>query len=262
MNNNEISIGIVTFMARHELVKSLIHNIRIHSGDNVDIILIINGDNEEYMNDGYRVEMLNFCAAIKNCYPFFCPEFKSLSKLWNTINIFSRTQYNFIIGDDTIYDKNVIDDIRQHIEKSKSEFFTLNHGFSHFVITKKILHTIGYFDERLLALGEEDGDMVHRHIEIFGKAIDNISTNGIHNSARYDFKPTNAEIHIDNKPLINKKIREEKYVSDSAGIRGMWDFPLKKKWEDYQQYPYEMFVNKNKKNIKKFESLDINYEPV
>lgn len=259
MNKRNISIGIVTFKERHALIKSLISDIRSNSGTDVDIILMINSNNNDIMDDTYRTEMLIFAASIPNCYPFFCPEFKSLPKLWNNIIIFSRTQYNLIIGDDVLYQKDIIANVLQFINIDKSEFFTLNGGFSHFVVTKKMLHMIGYFDERLLSLGEEDGDIVHRYIEIFGHRMPNINMNGILNTARYDFKPINAEIHIDNKPMVNKKIRELKYQEDLNGIRGMWDTPLKKVWEDYQQYPYEMFVNKNKRNIIKFDYIDHDY---
>jgi len=257
---SNISIGIVTFKERRDIIKSLIHDIRTHSGEDVDILLMINGNNEQHMDDDYRIEMLNLCLSTKNCYLFICPEFKSLPKLWNNIVIFSHTKYNLIIGDDVIYNRNVISDIEDYINYTNSQFFTINYGYSHFVITKEMLHLIGYFDERFLALGEEDGDILHRHIEIFNRPVDNILIDGIYNAARYDCKPVNSEIYIDNKPSINKKIRESKYTQDVNGIKGMWDYPLRKIWEDYQQYPYEMFVNKNKKNIKKFESLDISYE--
>lgn len=260
MHKQELSIGIVTFKARKELVQTLINNIRKLSGNEIDIILIINGDNEEKMDEKYRSEMLDFCAKTEKCYPFICPEFKSLPKLWNSIVIFSNTEYNLIIGDDIVYQIDVIPQILSAIDSYQYQFFTLNGGYSHFVITKKRLHQLGYFDERFLALGEEDGDILHRHIEMFSTAVPTLSINGIFNGARYDMKPLNSEIHIDNKPTINKIIREHKYVIDPQGIKGMWDTPLRRVWPDFQQYPYELFVRKNKKNMKKFQSLDVTYD--
>lgn len=257
---NKISIGIVTFKERREIVKELVRSIRENTKEEVDIILIINGNNEELTDEDYRVDMLNFCATISNCYPFVCPEFKSLSKLWNNIVIFSRTDYVLIMGDDVKYEADIVKIIDEQLKSNEVGFFTLNHGFSHFVVTKQMLHTLGYFDERLLALGEEDGDMVHRYAEMFNENIPTLMVSGIYNAARYDNMPTNSEVHVDNKPAVNKKLREAKYTPDANGFKGMWDTPMVKVWEDYQQYPYEMFVKKNKHNMKKFDSLNETYE--
>ena len=97
-----ISIGIVTFRERKHLVEELIKQIRKYTPDTVDILLAVNGNNEELMPESYRQEMLDLSKQYKNIYPVFCPEFKSLSKLWNTLVIFSKTKYNFIICDGSL----------------------------------------------------------------------------------------------------------------------------------------------------------------
>lgn len=261
MNKSELTIGIVTHKARKDLVKNLIHNIRNFSGNEMDIVLSINGDNEQLMDPEYRNEMLDFCRSVPNCFPIFCPEFKSLPKLWNTNVIFSRTEYVLLLGDDLSYPTDAVAHLLAIIEQSKCQFFTINGGYSHFVITKKMLHTLGYFDERLLAFGEEDGDILHRYIEIFKSPVPNVMMpGGPFNLAKYDVKPINSEIHVDNKPTINKIVREAKYTSDPNGIVGMWGTPLRKVWQDFQQYPYEMFVRKNRHNMKKFDKLDVSYD--
>jgi len=95
-----ISILIVTFKERAEYVKDLINKVRSSVGNDIDILLAINGNNEELTDESYRKEMLELCLATPKCYPIICPEFKSLPKLWNTLVIYSRTEYNFIICDD------------------------------------------------------------------------------------------------------------------------------------------------------------------
>ena len=98
---NDITIGIVTFRERKSLIQDLMEKLRKSFPESVDIILAINGNNEEIMDENYRQEMLNLAKLYKNIYPIFCPEFKSLSKLWNTLIIFSKTEYNLILCDDT-----------------------------------------------------------------------------------------------------------------------------------------------------------------
>lgn len=259
IQKNNISIGIVTFRQRTEMVKELIKNIRQYVGDSVDIILAVNANNEEDMDDEYRMDMLNLAIQYKSVYPIICSEFKSLCKLWNTIAIFSKTEYVFYICDDVAYERDdILDNIIKHINNTKSQFFTINNQFSHFVLTKSILHTLGYFDERLIGFGEEDGDIVHRHIEIYGYSIPTINIAGIYNKAAYHLTSNNIETHIDNKPKFNREFMYLKYKHDSNGIYGMSPIPVKKVIDDYQQYPYEKFVKDNKHNISKFNSVIIN----
>lgn len=247
-----ITICIVTFRQRAHLIKKLIDQIRNSVPEEVDILLAVNGNNEELMPDNYRQEMLDLCKQYPNIYPIVCTQYKSLSKLWNTMVIFSQTEYNFIICDDVVYENpDTLDIIANYIEDTGSEFFTINHQFSHFVVTKTLLHQLGYFDERFIGHGEEDGDMVHRYIEMFGTRMPVIQIPGLYNLASYELRNEKIENHVDNKPRFNREFAMLKYRQDPDGIRGMSPVPVVKVIEDYQQYPHEMFVLKNKHNIAK-----------
>jgi len=255
-NINDITIGIVTFRQRAHLIKELINQIRTMVPDDVNIMLAINGNNNEDMPESYRKEMLELCSNYNNIYPIICPEFKSLCKLWNTLVIFSKTEYNFIICDDVSYENvNIINDIYNFIKQTNSQFFTINNQFSHFVLTKSVLHTLGYFDERLIGFGEEDGDIIHRFIEIYGQRMPDIQLAGIYNKASYELRNDHIETHIDNKPKFNREFALLKYKHNPAGIYGMSPIPVVKVISDYQQYPYENFVKQNKHNIAKFEKV-------
>jgi len=133
--------------------------------------------------------------------------------------------------------------------------FTINNQFSHFRLTKSVLHTLGYFDERLIGFGEEDGDIIHRFIEIFGQRMPDIQIPGIYNKASYELRNDRIETHIDNKPKFNREFALLKYKQDPTGIYGMSPVPVVKVIDDYQQYPYENFVRNNKHNIAKFEKV-------
>lgn len=256
MDKKDITIGIVTFKQRAHLVKDLIKKIRSYVDSSVDIILAVNSNNEEIMDENYRRDMLNLAAEYESVYPIICPEFKSLCKLWNTIAIFSRTDYIFYICDDVAYeDENILNNVIEYIQNTDDKFFTINNQFSHFVLTKSILHELGYFDERLIGFGEEDGDIIHRYIEMYGQRMNNIYIHGIYNMAAYNLMSNNIETHIDNKPKFNREFAQHKYQQSNNGIYGMSPVPLVKILDDYQQYPYENFVRKNKHNISKFERV-------
>jgi len=256
-----ISIVLVTFKEREHLVKELLERVRAYVPGNVDIILAINGNFEENMPDSYRVEMLKVARSYKNLYPIFCADFMGLSKLWNTLVIFSKTEYNLVLTDDLAIDNpNFLEEIVNYIQTSGEQFFTINNGFSHFVVTKTILHQLGYFDERLLAYGEEDGDMVHRYVKMFKRELPSFFVQGVYNKAAYSLRMENTEYHIDNKPTVNREVANIKYKEDPNGIRGMNPVPIAQTGilEDYQQYPHEMFVKNNKHNIKQFTKVILN----
>jgi len=255
-NINDITIGIVTFRQRAHLIKKLIEQIRTYVPNEVNIVLAVNGNNEEDMPESYRKEMLDLCLQYENIYPIICPEFKSLCKLWNTLVIYSKTEYNFIICDDVNYgNPDALNIIYNHVSNTKDEFFTINNQFSHFVLTKTILHKLGYFDERLSGYGEEDGDIIHRYIKMFGNRMKDIYITNIVNLAAYDLRNEKIENHIDNKPRFNREFIMMKYQYDHNGIYGMSPVPVTKVMDDYQQYPYEMFVKNNKHNIAKFDKV-------
>jgi hypothetical protein len=256
---NNITIGIVTFKERLELLKQMMKQIASLIGvDGVDVIIAVNGNNEENMPNDYRREILTISNNYDNVYPIICPEFKSLAKLWNTITIFSKTEYNIILTDDLfIGNEFFLSMILDYINSTGCEFFTINNQFSHFVVTKNILHGIGYFDERFIAFGEEDGDMVHRHIEQFGERMADLHVPNFYNMARYDLSSSKVETHTDNKPRFNREFANIKYKQDPNGHYGMSPTPISKVLDDYQQYPYEDFFIKNKHNIKSFKEVII-----
>jgi hypothetical protein len=256
---NNITIGIVTFKERLELLKQMMKQIASLIGvDGVDVIIAVNGNNEENMPNDYRREILTISNNYDNVYPIICPEFKSLAKLWNTITIFSKTEYNIILTDDLfIGNEFFLSMILDYINSTGCEFFTINNQFSHFVVTKNILHGLGYFDERFIAFGEEDGDMVHRHIEQFGERMADLHVPNFYNMARYDLSSSKVETHTDNKPRFNREFANIKYKQDPNGHYGMSPTPISKVLDDYQQYPYEDFFIKNKHNIKSFKEVII-----
>jgi hypothetical protein len=253
----KLTVGIVTFKQRRELVKRLVERVRLFFPENeVDIILAVNGNNSVDMDDDYRNEMLNLSLRHKNVYPIICPEFKSLSKLWNTIVIFSKTEYNLILCDDTeLLNQNIYQDVLANIENA-NDFFTINWVFSHFLCTKTILDDVGYFDERFSAYGYEDMDMHYRYIRKYQKNIKNVMIPGIFNRAEYSLYTENLETFVHNKPRFCDEVVKLMYINDKNGIVHPMDVnPITKVWEDKQQYPYEKFVRNNAHNIAKFDKV-------
>lgn len=256
----EITICITTFKRRLPLFKKLIESIKNFYPD-IEILVAINGENEESVDDNYRYEVLSFIASKKNVIPIMFTEFRSLSKLWNTMVVLSKTNYNLILNDDLCFNnENTISDIQSFIEKDKCiGLFTINGSWSHFVISKVELDKLGYFDERLLSIGEEDGDMTWRYINIYNKNIQQLTISNIYNLAcDYNIPPKNMKVYVDNKPKFNSVfINKYKYKENNYGIKGMFNKPSEKILQDEKQYPYEMFWLKNKFNIRNGDKIDL-----
>jgi hypothetical protein len=117
------------------------------------------------------------------------------------------------------------------------------------VANKLIIDKLGYFDERLLGFGEEDGDITFRFYELYGKDIQNIWVNGVQNIVS-DIRHGFITPGVGKYSMFNRKyIFEEKYKKNESenGFRGMFDYPCDKILSDKNIYPYEKFFLDNKK---------------
>src|SRR5665647_1795385 len=81
-----ITIGITTFEARFDqYFVPLLKRIREYT-DN-EIVIAVNGEYNRAFGEEYRSKLLKCISDHKNVYPIFPPQFRGLTKLWNTIAI-------------------------------------------------------------------------------------------------------------------------------------------------------------------------------
>lgn len=247
----KFSICISTFSNRLNSLTLLIEDIRKFCKN--DIILCINGDLDKKFCNEYRKKILLLCAEHENIFPIFFTEHRSLGKLWNTSIIHSSTNINMVINDDIrLYENEFCYIINNLYDKDYNNFNIINGSYSHFLTTKKTLHKIGYFDERLLSIGEEDGDISFRYIKIFDKIIEPIYIHGFDHSAGTDTDSFKRKIgskysKFNNDFCFGKP--NPKYSADPNGIKCSFSFLAKQNIQDETQYPYEMFYLDNKDKI-------------
>jgi len=245
-----LTIGITTFSKRFELVSELIKQIRyINKTDK--ILLCINGEKDGDFDDNYREKILKLCISYPNVYPTFFIEIRGLSKMWNTLIVNSDKENILLLNDDlVITDRTIFDQINNHINSDKFNGFTrINQSFSHFLVNKDVIDNLGYFDERLLGFGEEDGDIYYRCIKK-GVNIVDINVNGFNNlisNIRHD----EVKNGIGKYSKFNRDfIYSSKYQTDMLSpYKGMFDTPMKQIIEDIKLYPYEKFFNENKSEL-------------
>lgn len=249
-----ISVGITTFERRFEkYFVPLIEQIRGIDKE-IEIIVTVNGEHRESFSEEYRSEMLTFLASQPLVFPVFFTQFRGLSKLWNTILIHASSDHVLLLNDDvTINKTNFFINLKKTLSQAKGRTFTINRSWSHFVANKSEIDELGYFDERLLGIGEEDGDMAWRYQSQYGKVIPNFDLSGITNHSEETMSevPANIICHSGGKySSYNRRfIYQQKYAVDSKGLKGMFDTPMRLADPGLKQYPQESFYWKNKDKL-------------
>ncbi len=250
-----ISIGITTFAHRfEEYFMPLVSRIRKYDEDS-EIIVAVNGEHEAEFDEMYRTGILEFLAAHPKIYPVFFPRFRGLSKLWNTIVIHATHDHILMLNDDIMIDnRDFMEKIRKCLRRNEGRSFVINQSWSHFILSRDEIDELGYFDERLLGIGEEDGDFTWRYMQRYGRKIPSFKIKGIANFAEetvYTYKPPNIQCHSGTKySLFNREfILNRKYRRSEEGLKGMFDNPVIMNDEGSEQYPHERFYRRHKKKL-------------
>lgn len=250
MTTKPFSIVITTFDQRFEAyLVPLVNSIKTLRPD-VEIIVMANGPAKGIFREEYRQKLLHFLADQKKCLPSIFPNFQSLAKLWNRGILTSSNEHILVLNDDLFIDTNIslnFFDLLDSALEGEPQTFKINNSFSHFVINKTELMKVGFFDERLLGIGEEDGDFVWRYHETFDREITSINIAGIDN-IQSTLADSGYEKGIGNYSKFNRNfIKNEKYQEVIfGGYKGMFDKRSRKKLTDETQYPYEIFYQKNR----------------
>jgi hypothetical protein len=257
------SIVITTFDKRFEKwLKPLVLAIK-QLRPNIEIILMVNGRANESFNETFRSEILQFASLTPNSFVNMFTSFQSLAKMWNRGVLTASSEQCLVLNDDltvptdlgagqSIFDQ--LDALTQTTQAT--ETFRLNGSFSHFVISKKELMEVGFFDERLLGIGEEDGDFYWRYYQHYQKEIPSIDVTGI-----LQPQPENGVLTQDSDDGFKKGVRHysqfnrefiknEKYQRALiGGYKGMFDHRVKSLLPDEKQYPYEAFYQQRKNEL-------------
>lgn len=240
------SIGITTFALRIDFLVKLVGQIREYSDKK--IFICINGEIESKFDDKYRTDVLNLCLKHHNVYPIFFVEIRGLSKMWNTLLSHSECDDMLLLNDDIEIKSNDLFNKLENITNNK--LTKINNSFSHFLVNRKIIEEIGWFDEKLLGFGEEDGDITYRLIEhnipILNLYVSNVINivsdirqnliNGIGKYSKYN----------------RDYIFGEKYEEGVGGVIGMFGTShVRKIQELFKPLPLEKFFWDNKSKLYK-----------
>lgn len=244
---NNFSIGITTFDKRFETYFCPLLSQIKSSRPDIEVICTINGITNAGFPQNYRREFLNFISDYDFVYPTFFPQFRSLSKLWNHCLLTSSNDLVLVLNDDVGLHPGFFDYLSQIDE---SESFTINGSWSHFMANRREIDEVGWFDERFLGIGNEDGDMSWRYNKTLGKRFKNYQLPGVVNlSPQTGGQLENQrELHwqgsITRYSSFNHYFFREKYEVDPNGFSDGWTEggnKLIQKLDDINAHPTESF---------------------
>lgn len=247
------SVVITTFDKRFEaFLVPLVAQIRAQR-PNLEIVVMINGPGKGVFDESYRANILSYLAKYPEVFPTMFPSFQSLAKLWNRGALTASHDRALILNDDLeLRSENGVC-FFDHLEDalaSQQGTFKINGSFSHFILDKRELIEVGFFDERLLGLGEEDGDFFWRFYRKYKKEIPSVEV-GLIDNVQSDLADEGYTKGIRTASKFNRDfIQEKKYKTTLlGGYRGMFDKKVNQILEDEKQYPYELFYLENKQKL-------------
>lgn len=213
-----------------------------------EIIVMINGPHNSEFNQDYRGQILTCLSGYENVYPTMFPNFQSLSKLWNRGILTAQHDTVLVLNDDLRLDTMFFEALEKEII-SQSSTFRINGSFSHYVMFKPELIDVGFFDERLLGLGEEDGDFAWRFYKKYGREVLSVNIPHVDN-IQSDITDPGYSKGIRTASKFNRDfILTTKYKKSIFGHRSMFDYKVVQQLEDISQYPYENFYRAHLKDL-------------
>jgi hypothetical protein len=165
------AIVVTTFEERQSrFCVPLIAAIR-ESGCGYPIVVVSNGNRNGLRDTRAFSTFIEKLAGFPDVYPVTFRRMVGLARLWNAGVHAAGAQSNIILNDDLIAAvPGVAADLSRLAEFAETDGLVIGNGsWSHFGISRSIIEDVGWFDERLLGFGEEDGDYAWRYRTILGK---------------------------------------------------------------------------------------------
>ena len=227
---NNYSIGVVTYVNRyHTYFKKNIFNLLKYFPDK-QIIVIINGHPNKVNNIAYLKEITQWLSSLNVQYITF-EDHQPLAKCWNWLLLMSNSPRNLFLNDDILIHEKFRHDFENHLVLN-NDFFAINNSFSHFILSKKIVKQVGWFDERFLGIGEEDGDYLMRMSKA-GIELKNLHCRDIINFVAQGLDPSFRDISSNNGKYssVNREFLGEKWFFNHINTED-FNYDIKFKWND------------------------------
>jgi len=229
------SIGVVTYLGRFEShFRRLIRDLNFAFPD-CDINVFINGHYDSVKQIEYIRKVTSFLRQYNNIKYVTHERHQPLARGWNWLVMMSGNDKILILNDDITVRPGFRYEIRDKLASSP-DFFTINGSWSHFMISKEIVRKVGWFDERFIGVGDEDGDYMCR-LAMYGIPIKSVAIPGIDNhvAEQNDCGWANFSSVIDGKyAQVNRDFFVKKWFHSGFEAVPKPHFILQYKTESYE----------------------------
>lgn len=188
------SIAVTTFVYRLDKYYKPLMNAISRMRPDIDKLVFVNGQHKRKFDQEYRKEIMRFSSLCPRTYLVMSPIVRGCSFMWNTLCNYTDTDYILVLNDDLVIQDGFFDALESALDQCAvggGGSFRINNSFSHFCIDRQDLFNVGFFDERLIGFGEEDGDWMWRHEVALGRPMRSLMTPTVINCV--DNAETNSE---------------------------------------------------------------------
>lgn len=183
IKDNSTAVVITTFSSRFfENCLPLIESLRRAKIES-PIYLVVNGDFDSAFDQGARKEFLSHSLRF-DVNPICFGTFRGLATMWNVGIRHADSDVTIVLNDDLLVLDKDLDSLFNSLasEAALQGLSVLNNHWSVFAISRECVNKVGWFDERLLGIGEEDGDYARRYSNHFGKEPPILHSRSLHNT--------------------------------------------------------------------------------
>lgn len=128
------------------------------------VFVVVNGDQDKDFDEAIRNQFLAEALAVYPVSPICFGSARGMAELWNAGARYADQESLIFMNEDLLIDPNGLLEAIELIEAALETrgLVILNESFGHFGLKRKCLLDLGWFDERFLGFGEEDGDFLWR----------------------------------------------------------------------------------------------------
>lgn len=226
-----LTIGITTYMDRFEsCLKPVLSRIAsLFPGEQV--IVIANGHYLEDNQRSYIDRFRKFCSRFGNVEEEAYLDPRGLSSLWNRIIEKAGYPKILILNDDIILKPGFRPLIKQ-ILAGDNPVVTINSSWSHFVISRDTIASVGLFDEGLKEIGGEDDDYLARMAiagirasdvasgTVSGRSKRRMKTGGLNSYGRDMSREAGGYSTLNTGYLLNKWETSDTFFEGAVEVQG------------------------------------------
>ena len=224
-----------------------------------EVYLTLNLGFKNFDKTYLRKNIIKFLIPHDNIFISLNPNFTGLSKLWNRAISNCTHDWILVISDDICIQgdlKDFFEKIDLIIDLKKTDLILINDNFSCFLLNKKVFDNVGFFDERLIGMGEVDKDFLFKYFKFYKSSAKSLFFNQFKplKITEYDFLNSDDIKLIsekNNNPYagFNSEFLLKKYIKSKEGIMGPFSEKYILKDNEHNHYPYENFYRKNYNNL-------------